>query len=120
LAATHSGRPARALELKTLAADAKLATNAGRVKERARVVRAIAERVATRPAAEWMAVREAGGVACGVVKRVREALREVEASALSGVAPQAPGALRLAPPRLDEHGKAVRAAGWDAFRSVSS
>ncbi len=109
---------AQALGLDALAADEALATNAGRLAERARVVGAIAERVRTAPAAQWMAALERAGVPCGVVKPVLEALQEVSASALTGVAPQAPGAVRLPPPRLDEHGSVVRADGWGAFAVV--
>ena len=106
---------ARALGLDALAADASLATNAGRLAAREHVVRAIAERVRTAPAAQWMAALERAGVPCGVVKPVLEALQAVEASALTGVAPQAPGRVRRPPPRLDEHGTLVRAEGWAAF-----
>jgi crotonobetainyl-CoA:carnitine CoA-transferase CaiB-like acyl-CoA transferase len=106
---------AQALGLADLAADRELATNAGRLHRRDTVVRGIAAVVATRPAAEWLRVLEAAGVPCGVVKPVLEALREVEASPLTGVAPQAPGAVRRPPPRLDEHGTLVRAEGWNAF-----
>jgi crotonobetainyl-CoA:carnitine CoA-transferase CaiB-like acyl-CoA transferase len=104
--------------LDTLAADASLATNAGRLEARTRVVSAIADRVRTADAAQWLAALEAAGVPCGVVKPVLDALREVEASALTGVAPLAPGAVRLPPPRLDEHGTLVRADGWRAFASL--
>lgn len=108
---------ARALGLDALAADTALATNAGRVEGRARVVGAIAERVRGAEAATWIAALELAGVPCGVVKPVLEALREVAASPLTGVAPLAPAAVRLAPPRLDEHGTLVRADGWGAFAS---
>jgi crotonobetainyl-CoA:carnitine CoA-transferase CaiB-like acyl-CoA transferase len=109
---------ARALGLDALAEDAALATNAGRVTHRERVVSAIQARLRTAPAATWIAALEAAGVPCGVVKPVLEALREVNASALTGVAPVAPGAVRLPPPRLDEHGTLVRADGWKAFDVV--
>lgn len=109
---------ARALGLEALAADAALATNAGRVTHRERVVAAIVRRLRTAPAATWVAALEAVGVPCGVVKPVLEALREVSASPLTGVAPLAPGAVRLPPPRLDEHGTLVRADGWRAFDVV--
>lgn len=107
---------AHALGLDTLAADRALATNAGRLAARSRVVGAIAARVRTATAAHWLARLEDAGVPCGVVKPVLEALREVEASALTGVAPQAPGRVRRPPPRLDEHGARIRAALWDACR----
>jgi crotonobetainyl-CoA:carnitine CoA-transferase CaiB-like acyl-CoA transferase len=105
----------RSLGLAALGADASVATNAGRVTQRTRVVAEIAAQVRTRDAAEWMAALEAAGVPCGVVKPVLEALREVSASPLTGVAPQAPGTVRRPPPRLDEHGAQVRALGWGAF-----
>lgn len=109
---------AGALGLEELAADAALTTNAGRVTQRERVVTAIAHRLCTAPAATWVAALAAAGVPCGVVKPVLEALREVSASPLTGVAPMAPGAVRLPPPRLDEHGTLVRAEGWRAFQMV--
>jgi crotonobetainyl-CoA:carnitine CoA-transferase CaiB-like acyl-CoA transferase len=106
---------AHALGLDTLWSDPSLATNAGRLAARARVVGAIAARVRTAPAAHWLARFEDAGVPCGVVKPVLEALREVDASALTGVAPQSPGTVRRPPPRLDEHGDAIRERGWGAF-----
>lgn len=105
----------RVLELAALAADATLATNAGRLAQRERVASAISARIATDVAAHWLARLEEAGVPCGVVKPVLEALKAVEGSALTGVSPQTPGAVRLAPPRLDEHGEIVRAIGWETF-----
>ena len=105
----------RVLELEALVADSTLATNAGRLAQRERVVSAIAARVGTDVAAHWLARLEEAGVPCGVVKPVLEALKAVEGSSLMGVSPQAPGAVRLAPPTLDEHGEIVRAIGWGAF-----
>jgi crotonobetainyl-CoA:carnitine CoA-transferase CaiB-like acyl-CoA transferase len=109
------GACARALGLDALAADPRYATNAGRIEHRVAVVAAIGERVRTQPAATWLRALERAGVPCGVVKSVLEALREVEASPISGVAPQAPATVRRPPPALDEHGAVVRARGWDAF-----
>lgn len=108
----------RALGLDALADDARYRTNAGRLQHREAVVGAIRERVRTQPAAVWLAALENARVPCGVVKSVLEALRAVDASPLSGIAPQAPGTVRLAPPRLDEHGALLRARGWDAFRDA--
>lgn len=107
-----------ALGLDTLAADPSLATNAGRLAQRARVVGAIAARLRTNVASHWLARFDDVGVPCGVVKPVLEALQSVDASALTGVAPQVPGAVRLAPPRLDEHGALVRGSGWGAFEHL--
>lgn len=107
---------ARVLGLESLAADERLATNAGRLAHRDLVVRAVAERVRTRSASEWVTALAAADVPCGVVRSVQEALREEDASPRTGVAPPYPGAVRLPPPRLDEHGEAIRRLGWDAFR----
>ncbi len=106
---------ARALGLDSLADDATLATNAGRVAARERVVREIAVRVQSAPAAQWIAALDAANVPCGVVKPVLEALQAVHGSALTGIAPLAPMQIRRPPPRLDEHGARVRALGWEAF-----
>ncbi len=108
----------RALDLGALAADASLATNAGRLAQRERVVTAISSRVRQLTAVEWVRRLDAAGVPNGVVKSVLEALREETASPLTGVAPSVPGSVRLPPPRLDEHGALVRANGWDAFKSA--
>jgi crotonobetainyl-CoA:carnitine CoA-transferase CaiB-like acyl-CoA transferase len=108
-------RCAEVLELRELAADASLATNAGRVAARGRVVGAVAARIAERPAEEWVRRLGAVGVPTGLVRTVAEALREVDCSPITGVAPGGAGAIRYRPPRLDEHGARVRAAGWEAF-----
>jgi crotonobetainyl-CoA:carnitine CoA-transferase CaiB-like acyl-CoA transferase len=105
---------ARALGLDALASDDRYRTNAGRLAHRDAVVGAIRERVRTQPAAVWQSALDAAGVPCGVVKPVLEALRDVEASPLTGVAPMAPGAVRRPPPLLDEHGDLVRRRGWAA------
>jgi len=104
-----------ALDLRELASDSTLATNAGRVAQRTRVVAALAERLRQRPAAAWQRVLDDVGVPNGVVKSVLEALRAVDASALTGIPPSTGGTIRRAPPRLDEHGAAIRRLGWDAF-----
>jgi len=54
-------------------------------------------------------------VPCGVVRSVLEALRDVEASPLTGIAPSVPGTVRLPPPKLDEHGSEIRRNGWNVF-----
>jgi crotonobetainyl-CoA:carnitine CoA-transferase CaiB-like acyl-CoA transferase len=104
----------RALGLEALG-DPRFATNAGRIAHRAEVVSAIRARVTTRPAAEWVAMLGSAGVPCGVVRTVLEALGDVAASPLTGVAPLEPATVRRPPPKLDEHGALVRAHGWDAF-----
>jgi crotonobetainyl-CoA:carnitine CoA-transferase CaiB-like acyl-CoA transferase len=106
---------ARVLGLDVLAQDSSLASNAGRVLARERVVAALATRLRRRPAAESLQLLDRAGVPCGVVKSVREALRGIEASPRTGVAPQGDVAVRFPPPMLDAHGALVRRAGWGAF-----
>ena len=105
----------RALRLADLESDASLATNAGRLEQRDRVVAAVAEKVREQPAAEWIGVLDQAGVPCGVVRSVLEALQDVDASPLTGIAPSVPGLVRLPPPRLDEHGNEIRTSGWESF-----
>ena len=106
---------ARALGLDDLAADTTLAANAGRLAARDRVSAAIARRLRQQDAAHWCALLDAAGVPCGLVKSVLESLQDADTSALTGVAPTAPGTVRRPPPRLDEHGADIRRRGWDAF-----
>lgn len=105
----------RALGLRDLAADPALATNAGRLAQRERVVSAITNRLSTDTAGAWLGALDAVGVPCGTVRSVKEALADVEASPLSGVSPSVPGTVRMRPPRLDEHGSLIRRVGWEAF-----
>lgn len=107
----------RALSLDALADDPRLATNAGRLAHRAEVVSAIENRVGERDAAAWLEILHGAGVPCGLVKGVRESLQEADASALTGISPPVPGAVRLPPPQLDEHGDVVRRLGWGAFHT---
>ncbi len=107
---------ATAAGLFALRDDASLATNAGRLASRDRVVAAVTEKLRERSAAEWMMVLDAGGVPCGIVKTVLESLAEASASPLTGIAPSVPGTIRFVPPRLDEHGSDIRLRGWAAFR----
>ncbi|HUF34502.1 MAG TPA: CoA transferase, partial [Gemmatimonadales bacterium] len=105
----------RALGRDDLAAEPAYATNAGRVLARERLVDALHATLAARGAGEWLARLARHRVPAGVVRPVTEALAEVEATAESGVAPLPPAAVRRRPPRLDEHGEAVRRHGWQAF-----
>jgi crotonobetainyl-CoA:carnitine CoA-transferase CaiB-like acyl-CoA transferase len=98
--------------------DPRFATNERRLAHRAEIVAAIRERVATRPAGEWVALLEQAGVPAGVVRSVLEALGSVTASPLTGIAPLEPATVRRPPPRLDAHGALVRAHGWAAFARV--
>jgi crotonobetainyl-CoA:carnitine CoA-transferase CaiB-like acyl-CoA transferase len=110
----------RTLELHELAQDGALATNAGRLAQRERIVSAFANRLATRPAAHWCTALDAAGVPNGVVQSVLEALRGSGSSAVTGVTPSVAGAVRLPPPGLDEHGSLVRSHGWKAFLHVAT
>jgi crotonobetainyl-CoA:carnitine CoA-transferase CaiB-like acyl-CoA transferase len=106
---------ARALGLGDLASDPRLRTNAGRIAERGRVVAAMTARIAERTASQWMTLLDEAGVPCGIVRTVLESLRDIDYSAQTGVAPSVPGAVRMPPPRLDEHGADIRVRGWAAF-----
>jgi crotonobetainyl-CoA:carnitine CoA-transferase CaiB-like acyl-CoA transferase len=109
----------RALGLDALAADPALRTNAGRLAARMRVVSAITQRVAERPAAEWITRLDAAGVPCGVVRTVLEVLARTDASPLTGMPPSVPGRIHRSAPRLGEHSALVRERGWDAFHTVA-
>jgi crotonobetainyl-CoA:carnitine CoA-transferase CaiB-like acyl-CoA transferase len=104
-----------ALGLDELANDSSLASNAGRLAQRDRVVDAVASRLSDGTAADWIEKLDRAGVPCGSVKTVLEALRDVDASPLTGIAPSVPGSVRLPPPRLNEHGDEIRSRGWDVF-----
>jgi glutaryl-CoA transferase len=108
----------RALNRPDLAADRRYFANAGRVEGRAALVITLGETLRTRPAGEWLELLEGTGVPAGVVRLVSEALADVESDPRTGIAPAAPGSVRLPPPRLDEHGKAVRARGWKVFEGL--
>jgi crotonobetainyl-CoA:carnitine CoA-transferase CaiB-like acyl-CoA transferase len=101
-----------------LAAESRYRRNAGRVEHRAELIRTLAETVRTRQAAEWMERLKNKGVPAGIVRKVSEALADVGADARTGVAPLAPGSVRLPPPRLDQHGPLVRELGWGAFDAL--
>jgi len=106
---------ARALGLEELAADPRLATNAGRVQHRDRVTREMGRRLGERPGAFWIERLRAAGVPAGRVRPVLEVLAEVPASPLWGVAPVGAGVVTRRPPKLDEHGARIRRDGWGAF-----
>jgi crotonobetainyl-CoA:carnitine CoA-transferase CaiB-like acyl-CoA transferase len=106
---------ANAIGLDELAVDPEIATNAGRLAARDRVVGAISAQLQTRNAESWIAALDDAGVPCGVVKTVLETLGEASASSITGVAPSVPGTVRLPPPRLDEHGDEIRRLGWSSF-----
>src|SRR5687768_2048206 len=106
---------ARALDLEDLAADPALVTNAGRIAHRDRIASRLQARIGERRAAEWMSILSDVQVPAGLVHTVKEALAEMDASPVHGIAPSVPGSVRLPPPRLGEHDADVRARGWGAF-----
>lgn len=108
---------ARALGLEELAGDRALATNAGRLAGRERIAAGFQQRLRERPAAEWMDLLAGAGIPCGLVLTVKEALAQIDASPVHGIAPSVPGSVRLPPPMLGEHDADVRARGWRAFES---
>jgi crotonobetainyl-CoA:carnitine CoA-transferase CaiB-like acyl-CoA transferase len=98
--------------------DPRFATNAGRLAYREEVVHAIQDCIVRRTAADWTDRFARAGVPGGVVRSVLEALGDVTASPLTGVAPLAPAVIRRPPPRLDEHGALVREHRWGVFTHV--
>jgi crotonobetainyl-CoA:carnitine CoA-transferase CaiB-like acyl-CoA transferase len=104
--------------------DGRFRSNADRIAHREAVVGAIAARLAVMQRAEALAALEAGGVPAGPINSVAEAFAEPQAVARGAVlevggsrAPRSPMrfsgaelAAELPPPRLDEHGSAIRAA----------
>jgi glutaryl-CoA transferase len=107
---------AHALDLMELGNDETLTTNAGRVRNRARVVASISKRVREKTAEFWIERLERAGIPCGLVKSVKEALASTTASPLTGVPSSVGGEVRLPPPKLDEHGDSIRALRWSAFQ----
>ena len=107
---------AEALGLRELADDQALATNAGRVENRDRVVSVLAERVGALGAQYWIDRLQSVSVPCGVVRTVAEAVEMSDADPRTGMPPSVPGTVRMPPPKLDEHGDAIRSVGWRAFQ----
>jgi len=111
---------AKSLGLASIASDPALATNSGRLAQRERIVNAMAERIGSMPAAHWRSALDAADVPNGLVQSVLETLRETNASALTGIPSSVGGAIRLAPPGLNEHGNRIRELGWAVFDTLRS
>ena len=113
---------ARALDLGDLADDAELATNAGRLAQRDRVVARLAEQLATHPAEHWIARLDRVGVPCGLVRTVQEAVAarlheedfSVTEAARLGLPPLWDGAVRL---RCSIYGKTKATGSVDLSKS---
>jgi crotonobetainyl-CoA:carnitine CoA-transferase CaiB-like acyl-CoA transferase len=86
------------------------------VKNRDRVVTALAERVGEMGAQHWIDRLQSASVPCGVVRTVAEVLEVTDADPRTGMPPSVPGTVRMPPPKLDEHGEAIRTLGWRAFQ----
>jgi crotonobetainyl-CoA:carnitine CoA-transferase CaiB-like acyl-CoA transferase len=110
---------ANAIGLTDLAMDQSLATNAGRIAQRDRIIDAFSSRLSTKPASVWRERLDAAGVPNGIVKSVLEALSDTNASALTGMPSSVGGSVRFPPPGLDEHGDAIRQGGWSVFGAVT-
>jgi crotonobetainyl-CoA:carnitine CoA-transferase CaiB-like acyl-CoA transferase len=106
---------ARALGLEGLADDPRLATNAGRLAHRERIIKEFSSRLRDRPAALWLARLAEVGVPAGVVKTVREVTEDAKGSAQMGMPASVGDTLRFPPPRLDQHGGVIRHSGWRVF-----
>jgi formyl-CoA transferase len=61
------------------AGDARFATNGARVANRGEIVRLVAQRIARKPAAEWLEKLEAAGIPAGPINRVSQALADIQA-----------------------------------------
>jgi crotonobetainyl-CoA:carnitine CoA-transferase CaiB-like acyl-CoA transferase len=106
---------ANALGLRDLAEEEVLRTNAGRVKERDRLVSSLARRVKEMGAQHWIDRLHEAGVPCGLVRSVAEVVGAGGADRRTGMRPSVPGSVRFPPPKLDEHGQSIRTLGWRAF-----
>lgn len=95
-----------------LAADDTLWTNAGRVVNRERCVEAVQHALRGQTAETWKTRCEAAGVPVGLVRTVREALAETDASPVTGVPSSVGGVVRRRPPRLGEHSAEIARWGW--------
>ncbi len=112
--------------LPALARDPRYATNPGRVAHREELVATIAERLATRPAAQWLAAMEAAQVPCGPINDLSHVFADPQVLHRGMVAtlPHAtagevrvvanpvqfsatPARSAMAPPRLGEHTEEV-------------
>lgn len=106
---------ARVLGLENLLKEAALNTNSGRLENRTWLVAEMQRTIETESASHWIGLLDRAGVPCGIVRTVLEALKDVDASPVTGVSPATSGTVRLRPPRLNEHGDEIREFGWQVF-----
>jgi len=129
-------RIARAIGRPELIDDPRFRTNADRMRNLEALTPLVAERLRTRPSAEWIRELEAEGVPVGPVNRIgdmladpqvkaREMVVEVDHPSAGRVSAlglpikfsETPGAVRRAAPLLGEHTREVlRGLGYDAAR----
>jgi crotonobetainyl-CoA:carnitine CoA-transferase CaiB-like acyl-CoA transferase len=109
---------AHAIGLHELAENPVLATNAGRLAQRAHIVAAFDAQLRHETADTWQERLAEVGVPTGVVKGVLEVLRDVNASATWGMPSSVGGTVRFPPPKLDEHGSLIRRDGWSVCKRI--
>jgi crotonobetainyl-CoA:carnitine CoA-transferase CaiB-like acyl-CoA transferase len=108
-----------------LSADARFATNAARVENRAALVPILSALLAARPSREWVAALEAAGVPCGPINDLAQVFEDPQVRArglrvevphpLAGTVPVVASPIRLSetpvrhgtPPLLGEHTREV-------------
>jgi crotonobetainyl-CoA:carnitine CoA-transferase CaiB-like acyl-CoA transferase len=76
-----------ALDLPGLLADARLGDNAGRRARRREITTAVADRLSTRPAAEWLRVLAAADVPASLVQTLAEVVRDPQVIARAALLP---------------------------------
>lgn len=106
---------AEALGLEKLREDARFDTNAGRLEYRSDLFCEMQRVLAGENASHWIELLDRARIPCGIVRTVLEALKDVDASPVTGVSPAIPGAVRFRPPLLNEHGTEIRKLGWEIF-----
>ena len=123
-----------ALGLAALATDPRFATNGDRVEHRDELIPILAERFASKPGGEWLAILDAAGIPAGPILDLPAAFASPQALALGsrvelrhpslGAVDQVgipfelagtPATIRTPPPTLGEHSAEILAgAGYDA------
>ena len=79
---------------------------------RARCVEAVQRALRGQTAETWKTRCESAGVPVGLVRTVREALAETDASPVTGAPSSVGGVVRRRPPRLGEHSAEIALWGW--------
>lgn len=116
-------RLAAALDIPEVADDERFATVGARNDNRDALRPILLERLALRSAQEWFEILSAAGIPCGPINDVRGGVQlaselGLDPVVLAGDVPtirnpvrmsETPARYDLAPPRLDEHGEAIRA-----------